>query len=141
MAPSCCLNSFRKSNPDLFVTYRVVNLNSDGFTLELKGDFQAIWSGFLSCHFSLLRGQCISFIGPADANMNELVEDDKNLTVNGVQFSFGMTSLLKEGGTKKQHQPLSSVKPPSVPTGATVAFPIEWVLVRDANVFMGDVAL
>lgn len=52
-----------------------------------------------------------------------------------------MISLLNEEGTKEQQHPLSSIKPPSVPSSATVVFPIEWLLVRDANVFTGDVAL
>lgn len=101
-----------------------------------------VWPSFVP--FLLLWGQRISSIIATRATeeiVNELVEDDKNLTVNGVQFSLEMISLLKEERTKKQHQPLSSIKPPSVPSSATVAFPIEWVLVRDANVFMGDVAL
>lgn len=62
--------------------------------------------------------------------------EDKTMAVDRVQFS-----LLKEERTKKKklHQLLSSIKPSSVPSSATVAFLIEWVLVRDANVFMDDV--
>lgn len=73
--------------------------------------------------------------------LNELVGDHEKLTVNGVQFFLGMVSLLKEGPAQKNKSGLlSSIKPPSVPSTATVAFPIEWLLVRDANVFTGDVA-
>lgn len=62
--------------------------------------------------------------------------------MDGVQLSSGMISLLKEERTKKPTAAAAFYhpsNPPSVRSSATVAFPIEWVLVRDANVFMGDV--
>lgn len=68
--------------------------------------------------------------------------EDKNVAVDRIQYSLGMICLLKEEQKKKEeHQLLSFIKPPSVPSSASVPFPIEWVLVRDANVFMGDVSL
>jgi len=52
-------------------------------------------------------------------------------------------TIFQRAANKKNNQRnlLPSIKPPSVPSSATVAFAIEWVLVRDANVFMGDVPL
>lgn len=49
----------------------------------------------------------------AEQVLNELVEDDKNLTVNGAQFSVGMISLLKEGEQKKKNS--TSLYHPSNP--------------------------
>ena len=74
--------------------------------------------------------------------MKLLIIDDKTSAVDRVQSSLGMISLEKEEHTKNPSTSFYHLSnPPSVPSSATVGFPAEWVLVRDANVFMGDVPL
>lgn len=95
------------------------------------------WPSFF-CHFC----SCAPPLTPPKLLkkiLNELVEE----TWHWMEFSSlrGWSLFWKRSEQRNSTTLYHPSKPPSVPSSATVVFPIEWVLVRDANVFMGDVAL
>lgn len=73
--------------------------------------------------------------------VNKLLNiEDKHFELNRVQSPLAVISLWGKKRTKPPWS-LSSINPLFVCWSATVAFPIQWLLVRDANVFTDDVAL
>lgn len=72
--------------------------------------------------------------------MKLLMIEDKTLAVDSPLRGLGYLSWERRANKKTPALAfIISQIPPSVPSSATVASPIEWVFVRDANVFMGDV--